>query len=130
MSASENKAAIQAVFDKLAVDPMQVFTALTELCHPDVETLEAPGFSYGGTYRGVDGLIQAMLMASAQMTDMSKARVEEIVADGDHVIVRMRVPWELPPEPAGEALVSEWYTFRGGKIARIEPFFWDLYGRA
>jgi ketosteroid isomerase-like protein len=60
--------------------------AVIELCHPDVVVVENPYFPDSGTYRGHDGVRRMLAGWAVAFTDR-RARIDEIVADGDTVTV-------------------------------------------
>lgn len=68
---------------------------------------------------------------SHHVADMASITVDAIAADGDYVVVQMPVPWTVPGknEPI-EIRISEWYTFRDGKVAEIRPYFYDTAAAA
>ncbi|HYF24508.1 MAG TPA: nuclear transport factor 2 family protein [Baekduia sp.] len=95
--------------------------ALAACVHDDFELEEPTCLPYGGTYQGLNGL-QAALARVAAVLDFDKLEVESMVADGEQVVVTLRVGVQ-----GSDALVrnAEHWTVRDGKVWRGRVFTFD-----
>jgi hypothetical protein len=123
----ENGEKVRAFYDAfIAGDIAEVFKVNEASSHPDSRLHEAESLPYGGVYVGQQGVMEAMGQIAKYVPDTRGMAVDHIIADGDNVVVILRIPW-LPPgqtEPI-EMLVSEWYQFEDGRITDVRPFLWD-----
>jgi ketosteroid isomerase-like protein len=76
---------------------------------------------YGGTFTGLDE-VKAMLMKAGPVLDSGKMVVEEIVADGDHVVAMLRIPLR---DGSADAVIAEYWVFRDGKAVELRVLWQD-----
>ncbi len=87
----------------------------------DVVIHEPAFLPYGGTYVGRDAFV-GMYAKLAKVLDVSRIRLDYLVADGDRVIGVLRIP-DLT---TGEDIVfAEQSTLRDGKVVDFQIFFHD-----
>jgi ketosteroid isomerase-like protein len=118
MTPAENKQIVSDAYDALASGNVKGFLGVLA---PDIEVREPDALPHGGTYRGMDELM-GMFGKAGPLLDSGKLLVDSLTADEDRVIAVMRMPLR---SGAGEALISEHWTMRDGKAARIDVFWFD-----
>ena len=97
-------------------------TALVEL-DPEIEwrTYIVPGPG-GGTYRGHDG-VRELWSEAKKIFGGFRNEPEEIFDAGDRVVAFVRVEGVgAKSGVAVQARIAHLYTFRGGKVLRVESF--------
>jgi ketosteroid isomerase-like protein len=112
--------ALRAVYVELARGN---FAAMLPLLDPDVEwrwTSDQMGLTGDELYRGVEDVTRAM--ASWLRTwDAFAVEAEEFIESGDRIIVLVHLRARLRGSSADvESRQADIYTFRDGKIVRIE----------
>jgi ketosteroid isomerase-like protein len=95
---------------------------------PDFEVVEAAGLPYAGTYRGAEGWKQ---MSDAVLATWSKFRLgpPEILGETEDTVV-VRFDMKGCSRRTGtpfETSVLELWRFRGDKLVRIEPHYFDTH---
>lgn len=102
------------------------FDLAMEYAHPDFTVRECPNLPYRGTYvgrQGLDELLEDVTHYWEFLGDlkMSFRGVSESLALG-----RFEVPARLKHTGVEvDFLVTEWVTVRDGKVADVEPFYFD-----
>jgi ketosteroid isomerase-like protein len=108
-----------------AGDAQQAFGMLVDMCAPDLVVHEPPFVPWGGDYHGREAFLE-LFAHIAQFTDPSSMEVVEMVAEGDRVIVLMSGSFRSADGQTAPVLLSEWYSFRDGRVVEIRPFYWDV----
>lgn len=96
---------------------------------PDAVMTLSDSLPYGGAHTGaarIEDLLLALVRARTPMVQPDAIEVRRIVADGDHVVAEVVFPWRAPG--AGHAIImsaTEWFTFRGGRVAEMRVGYWD-----
>lgn len=116
--AAGNRAATLAIYRSMKERDVDGFTALV---HPDIEVRQ-PGFlPYGGTHRGIDGML-AMFREVLKLVDVRGLRITSLVAEDEHVwaefVVQSRVG-------AVDLTVAEHWTFDDGRARTLDVWFQD-----
>lgn len=125
--AERNRQAVRAIHAAITGDdPASAFEIMQEVFDPDVVAYEPDSLPYGGVYRGLNDLLGMLGTAMGVHFDTPRIKLEDIVAEGDNVVTRWRYPFRMSAnEPYVDVEVSEWMTFRDGKIIEVRPFYWD-----
>ena len=99
--------------------------ALRALFHPEFRIVEADGLPYGGTRRGVEGLLGLVHEVFSTWKDC-RVEVRQLVAEDDCVFVlaEMSGRGRAEAEPF-RVPIAELYRFRDGCIVEIRPFYFD-----
>ena len=124
---NQNRGVVEQVLDAAAQGDLGRFAELLEAhCARDLVVHEAGSLPYGGTHYGVSGFMTLLAEISGYI-DATSMVVEAIAGDGDNVVLRARSKWIAPPydEAPLEIVVSEWWTFRDGKVVEVMPFYFD-----
>jgi ketosteroid isomerase-like protein len=97
--------------------------ALIPALAPDVEWTEAAGFPYGGTYRGVDEIVQNVFARLGSEWEGFKADVENFHDAGDVIIATgfYRGTYRKTNRPM-EASFAHVLTLKDGKIVRFVQY--------
>jgi len=108
--------------------------ALIAALAPDVEWTEAAGFPYGGTYRGVDEIVQNVFSRLGSEWEGFKADVEDFHDAGDTIISTgfYRGTYRETDRPM-EASFAHVFTLKDGRIVRFVQFVdsrkvWEAIG--
>ncbi len=98
---------------------------LRALFHPEFRIVEADGLPYGGTRRGVEGLLGLVHEVFSTWKDC-RVEVRQLVAEDDCVIVlaEMSGVGRADPQPF-RVPIAELYRFEDGRIVEIRPFYFD-----
>lgn len=118
METEQAKQIVQSFYAAAAGDDPD---ALALCVHRDFEIEEPAQLPYGGVHRGLSGLV-GVLGLVAEVLDFSRLRVESMIADGEHVVVMLRVGVR---DSAQEVLNAEHWTIRDGKVWRGRIFTFD-----
>lgn len=98
------------------------------MIHPEFEVVEAEGLPYAGTYRGFEGWRR---LSEAVLETWSSFRISAIEmhgGDAESAIIRFAIsgrsrrtgnPWE--------SSILELWKFRDGRLARIDPYYFDTH---
>jgi ketosteroid isomerase-like protein len=88
---------------------------------PDVVVEEPPFLSYGGTYRGLDGL-QQVIGNLGSTFDLGGLVIERITVDGDIVFAQCTIPLQ----GSGEVVTfTERVQLVDGKAAKLRVYMYD-----
>lgn len=100
--------------------------AMTALVHPEFVVKQAPGMPYGGEHRGMAGFLAMFAAMQRAWRDMKLHQIGVIGApDGDTFALHMRVEGRAANGDPISSEVFERWLVRDGKIAEIQPFYWD-----
>jgi uncharacterized protein len=119
---SANVELVKRVYEIFAQGNMAEFMALLD---PDIIAREADSMPYGGTYRGLKEFNQ-VLAKVAQTWEYFRPAPERYFAQGDQVMVVLRL--KARSRATGKVVdmpMAELWTLRNGKIAGVQPFYWD-----
>lgn len=126
MSTSNNADVMRAIFKTIETRDLEGFAAL---CHPDLELHWPPSLPYGGVSSGEPRAGQkgwGQTWAPLQPTEGERSLDPRIVATNrDEVVVLWR---QRGVSPLGERIDSPvlgLYSFRDGKLARGQMFYFD-----
>jgi uncharacterized protein len=98
------------------------FAASLELLHPDIEIVEAAGIPGARTYRGHEGMMQA-LEGVREAFDEVRFDPREFVDAGDHVAVRVRMSGRGRGSGAEVAAeIAHVWTVIDGEAVRMEMY--------
>jgi ketosteroid isomerase-like protein len=97
--------------------------ALIAALAPNVEWTEAAGFPYGGTYRGVDEIVQNVLARLGSEWEGFKADVENLHDAGDTIIATgfYRGTSRKTNRPM-EASFAHVFSLKDGKVVRFVQY--------
>jgi uncharacterized protein len=97
--------------------------ALIAALAPNVEWTEAAGFPYGGTYRGVDEIVQNVLARLGSEWEGFKADVENLHDAGDTIIATgfYRGTYRKTNRPM-EASFAHVFSLKDGKVVRFVQY--------
>lgn len=95
--------------------------AMRELIHSDAELHQPDLLPYGGIYRGPDEML-ALWTQIMNLLDGATASVEYVLSDRERVSAVAR---SKTTASGRDALVSEDYLVRDGRIDRIRVFWFD-----
>lgn len=101
------------------------FGTLAPFFAADVVLVQAEGLPYGGTWRGHDGLERFFLVMSRTWEVFDMVR-QEFLATESPVVVRTYV--HARARATGRELdfpILQTITVRAGRIAEVQPFYWD-----
>jgi ketosteroid isomerase-like protein len=90
---------------------------------PDIEWTEAEGFPYGGTYVGIDALMQGVFRRLATEWIGYRAEVHTYLAEGDRVAAFG--VYSGTYKTTGKAMTAPFahlYHIAGGKIVRMTQY--------
>lgn len=93
-----------------------------ECLAPDIVLHQAESLPYAGSHHGL-AAAAAVAGQIAEVLDLAGMVVDDIVADGEHVVGLVRLP--LRSDPSREMRLSEHSWVRNGKIAEVRAFYWD-----
>jgi ketosteroid isomerase-like protein len=115
----QNVEAVQASF---AAYQRGDLASIIEACDPDIEIIEPPELPDGRTYRGHQGLLDALDHWGGEWRDLT-LKVERIVGVGDRVVclVHQRGRGKSSGAPV-EIRVAYVHTIRNGKGVRWQMF--------
>lgn len=102
--------------------------AMERMIHPDFEVIEAEGLPYAGSFRGFDGWRR---LSDAVLATWSGFRISPIEMHGgedESAIVRFAISGRSRKTgKAWESSVLELWKFRDGRLARIDPYYFDTH---
>lgn len=127
MSADGVRAAEEVVrkFDTAIMEKGD-FDLAMEYAHPDFTVREAPGLPYRGTYVGRQGLDELLEDVTRFHEFVGELKMSFRGVNEGLVVGRFEGRARL--KATGEEvdfLVTEWVTVRDGKVADVEPFYYD-----
>ncbi|RYD56918.1 MAG: nuclear transport factor 2 family protein [Sphingomonadales bacterium] len=100
--------------------------AMEQMLDADFEVVEAEGLPYAGTYHGFEGWRR---LSDAVLSTWSGFRLNLIeMHGGDEDAAVMRFAMSGRSRKTGtawETTVLELWKFRDGKLARIDPYYFD-----
>lgn len=110
-------------------DPAVVTAVLDKHFASDIVVHEADSLPWGGTYSGLDAIsvLATGMTNPASPVDVRSLEVEHLLVEsadisGDsHVVAILNVPFRGPSTTL-QTRVLEWFTFRHGKVTRIDIF--------
>ncbi|HEX6391790.1 MAG TPA: nuclear transport factor 2 family protein [Solirubrobacteraceae bacterium] len=112
-----NKQIVRGAYEGMAAGDAKAFLGVLD---PAIEIHEPPFLPYGGTHRGVDGVI-GFFQAAAAVVAPGKLAVEDLVADGDTVVATLTIGLRN----GADAQVAEIWTLRDGKAVDVRVFWFD-----
>jgi ketosteroid isomerase-like protein len=115
--ADQNKQIVRGAYEGMAAGDAQAFLGVLD---PAIEIHEPPFLPYGGTHRGVDGVI-GFLQQAAPLMRPGGLVIEDLVADGDTVVATL----SLGLRNGSDAIVSETWRLRDGKAIELRVFWFD-----
>ncbi len=99
---------------------------MTGLMHADFVVRQAPGLPYRGAHRGAGGFLAMFAAMQAAWRQLSLSQIGVIGApEGDTFALHMRVEGISAQGEAISSEVFERWVVRDGKVAEIQPFYWD-----
>lgn len=98
---------------------------LMSLLAPDITVREAESLPYAGTYQGREDFMQ-LLKKMAQTWEYFRVEPERYFEQGEQVmaVVRLRARARATGEEIDMPMAELW-TFSNGKVAGIQPFYFD-----
>ena len=115
--ADQNKQIVRGAYEGMAAGDAKAFLGVLD---PAIELHEPPFLPYGGTHRGIEGVIGFFKQAAAVVAP-GKLVVQDLVADGDTVVATLT----LGLRNGGEAQITEIWTLRDGKAVELRVFWFD-----
>jgi hypothetical protein len=116
--ATGSRAATLGIYRAMKERDVEAFTALV---HPAIEVVQ-PGFlPYGGTHRGVDGLL-AMFREVLKLVDVRRLEIVSLVAEDDEVWAQFVVQTRVG---GVDLSVAEHWTFEHGLARHLDVWFQD-----
>ena len=112
-----NKQIVRGAYEGMATGDAQAFLGVLD---PEVEVHEPPFLPYGGTHRGIEGVI-AFLKQAAPLMRPGGLVVEDLIADGDTVVATLT----LGLRNGADAQITEVWTLRDGKAVDLRVFWFD-----
>lgn len=116
-SPTDNKQIVRGAYDAMASGDVGAFMGALDA---DVEVREPPSLPHGGTYRGLGGL-EELFSKAMPILEPGKLDVIQLTADEDRVIALLR----LGLKGGSDALVSEHWRLRNGKVVEVRAFWED-----
>jgi uncharacterized protein len=121
------KAALQVVTDVYAAFGAGDLNQFRLLLDPAVELHQAASLPYGGTYRGIAEVMNAVGQVMT-VWEQPQLQIRQMIADGDAVIVLL----EFKARPRGsnkilEFPVAELWRVRDEKVVEVRPFYYDTH---
>lgn len=119
---TENKRLVQSVYDAIHRSDTG---AVLGLLDQDIVLQEADSLPFGGTYKGIEAVSQAIGKVMETL-DLANLTVAEIVAEGDRVVAFLEIPIhgregaDKPTIP-----VAETWRLRDRKVIEICPYYYD-----
>jgi len=89
---------------------------------PEVVTHEPPFLPYGGSYSGLDSLMELLGEQVIRHLDITQPKIDRIVADGDRAFTVIRLRCQATGE---ETLLAEEAVVRAGKVVELRVFYFD-----
>lgn len=100
--------------------------AMVALMHPGFVVRQAPGLPYGGDHCGIDGFLAMFAAMQRAWRDMAISQIAVIGApEGDTFALHMKVEGRSAAGDPISSEVFERWLVRDGKVAEIQPFYWD-----
>jgi ketosteroid isomerase-like protein len=101
-----------------------VMAELEDLTHPEIEYVNPEDAIEGGTRKGLAGMrtVQENMFAGAGRA--ATVELEELYERGERVLVRLRVHARVRGAEAVGPPVGVLFTFRDGRVLRIEWHYW------
>jgi ketosteroid isomerase-like protein len=124
-SEQQNRARILEIFR--AIEERED-SKIPELFQADFEIYWPPSLPYGGTFRGLTPRPNGWkeIWDPLQPTEAERKMDAEVVAShGDNVVVRWHQRGVSAKRARFDGEVLGLYTFRGGKLARAQMFYFD-----
>jgi ketosteroid isomerase-like protein len=96
------------------------------ICHPDMVVIDPESLPYGGTYRGLQGMVEVTTGLFEYVKDW-KCETEKIIGDpaGDDFVLVQRMTGKTKSGRPVDMPILEQYTFRDGLLIMIRPYYWD-----
>ncbi|MBT4159907.1 MAG: nuclear transport factor 2 family protein [Gammaproteobacteria bacterium] len=117
-----NRNIVQAVFDASANED---WDTVKSLLHDDIVVIEAESLPYAGEFKGPESFIALNQKVSGSWED-TKTRVDNLIADGDHVVVLGNLSGR--GKSTGQAfsvpLAAVW-RLEEGRVREVRPFYFD-----
>lgn len=115
--AEQNKQIVRGAYEGMANGDAQAFLGVLDA---EIAIHEPPFLPYGGTHRGIDGVISFFKQAAAVVAP-GKLAVEDLVADGDTVVATLT----LGLRNGADAEVVEVWQLRDGKAVDVRVLWFD-----
>lgn len=93
---------------------------------PDFIVHESPMTPFAGDYQGMEEYLPNYenILRHTVPTELKLVRV---LGDDEYVCALYTIPWRATPESEPvRILISEWFRFKGDKIAEVWPFFFEV----
>jgi ketosteroid isomerase-like protein len=102
-------------------------TQIEALCHPDMVVEDPESLPYGGVYRGFAGMceVSAKLFAAVADWRVETERISGDAGGDDFVLVQRMTGRAASTGRPIDMSILERYTFRGGLLVSIRPYYWD-----
>lgn len=98
---------------------------MKKLLDPSVRVVEAASLPYGGTFEGIDGLMQVLGTVFEVWKDC-KVDIRDIVGDGEWVVGLTVMSGASTATGQSFAMdLAEVFRVRNGRIVEIQPFYFD-----
>jgi hypothetical protein len=91
--------------------------------HDDLVIHEPAALPYGGTYYRLEQQRTVLFPRIAQVLDLSRLRLLDIVADDDEAVATLRVP---VTGTGAELMLAEHHRLEGGRIKEVRVFVYDF----
>lgn len=128
MSDMANSASNLSMVQGFYAAPAETCAAgLGHMLHPDFIAWEASSLPYAGRYEGEAGLLQLLADLSETWSQIDASEFA-YVASGDNVVASFRL--RATSRATGNAIdqrVCEFWTFRAGKAAFLQVFYFDAH---
>lgn len=116
--ATGNRAAALGIYRSMQERDVEGFTALV---HPDIEVRQPAFLPYGGTHRGIDGLL-AMFRDVLKLVDVRRLQIVSLVAEDEHVWAEFVVQTRIG---GLDLTVAEHWRFADGLARHLDVWFQD-----
>ena len=97
---------------------------ISETFDPDVLVKEPPFLPWGGEHRGIGAFFE-LFGQIASRTILDRFEVVDVFGTGDRCVVLYRVPFRNGDAEPIWMDICELYTFSGGKVVELQPFYFD-----
>jgi len=99
--------------------------AVRAMLHEDMFVEEAPSLPYGGVYRGPEEFMKLSGALRAAWEDFD-FDIDEYLDAGSYIIIMVRMRGRSAATGRlVDTKLAEFLTVRDGKIASLQPYYWD-----
>jgi ketosteroid isomerase-like protein len=119
---------ITEFYDALRVsNTSTIANLLEEHFADDVVLTIPPSLSYGGTTYGREALKKMLggMSHPKSPIDPATLTVTRLTATGDEVAAQVTFSWRIPSGDTISTSNVEWFTFRDGRVAEMNVFYFD-----